>query len=333
MNKQFIFLLIALIFGPISSTTSWSQNLVNDLSSPVSQSSAYAELFTEYIKIIGNSRRIFIMTNENGRLLKGDFFSIVVNDKLTARALVAKNNESLIGVKILRIDSLANWARIRKGLAVQILKGDDSSFKSNQNAPKNVQEEIPSIKGEEDLFSSSNVLLEDVELNDNRKRAIKTDNLVAVGVGYFSAASATEDSEANFQMWNAQWAYQIADDIWLEGLFGRSLMTDYPGPLIETLVTNFTVRFKYTFKAPLYSYIMPYIGYQMFNVSSPEAGTDFVGRALTAEERANELGLTRDLAKNQFIFGVTILKRLVPGWFIRADIGTDILSAGFSIEF
>ena len=39
------------------------------------------------------------------------------------------------------------------------------------------------------------------------------------------------------------------------------------------------------------------------------------------------------LNKNQVVAGVTILKRLVPGWFARADIGTDALNIGFSLEF
>lgn len=328
MTKQLLFLFIALFFM----ADSRAQNLVNDLSSPISQSSAYDELFTEYIKIIGNSRRIFIMTNENGRLHKGDFFSIVVNDKLTARALVAKNKDSMIGVKILRIDSLANWARIRKGLAVQVLKGDDSAFKARQTKPKVVDKE-PKLKGEEDLFSS-NVLLDDIDLDDNKNRVLKTDNIVSAQLGYFSATAASGSGEESFQMVSGQWAYQIADDIWLEGVFGRSLLSEYPGPLIETLVTGFTVRFKYTFKAPLYSFIQPYIGYQMFNVSSPEAGTDIVGRtSLSDEQKALELELVRELKKNEFVFGVTLLRRLVPGWFVRADLGTDIMSLGFAIEF
>lgn len=327
MFKQIIFLLIA-----ISAFNSYSQNLVDDLSAPVSQSSAYDELFTEYVKIIGNSRRIFIMTNENGRLNKGDFFSIVVNDKLTARALVAKNQENLIGIKILRIDSLANWARVRKGLAVQVLKGDDTAFKNKQNLPKDAKDNEPKLKSEEDLFSS-NVLIEDIDLEENKDRVLKTDNIISASLGYFSAQGTDSNSSNSFQMPNAQWAYQIADNIWVEGLFGRSLMTDYPGPLIETLVTNFTVRLKYTFKAPLYSFIKPYLGYQMFNVSSPEAGQDFVGRTLSEEERSKELGLVRDLKRNQVVFGVTVLRRLVPGWFIRGDFGTDIMSLGFAIEF
>jgi len=27
------------------------------------------------------------------------------------------------------------------------------------------------------------------------------------------------------------------------------------------------------------------------------------------------------------------MRRLVPGWFIKADLGTDILQLGFAIEF
>jgi hypothetical protein len=36
---------------------------------------------------------------------------------------------------------------------------------------------------------------------------------------------------------------------------------------------------------------------------------------------------------NALVAGVTILRRLVPGWFIKADLGTDQLNIGFAIEF
>jgi hypothetical protein len=315
-----------------------AQSLIDDLSAPVSISSQSGQfdLFTEYIKIIGGSRRIFIITNENNRLMKGDFFSIVIEGKLTARALVASNRENLVGIKILRIDSLANWARIRKGLAVEILKGDDSyyrSFQDNKDKPKTEQiAEQSRIQSSEDLFSS-NVLQEDFDLDDKKNRNITSDNIIGIGYGLFAAQSAEAGGNEQFPMFNAQWAHQIADNIWIEGSYGQSLLNEYPGPLLDTLVSNFTVRFKYNFKGPWYTFFKPYIGFQMINVSSPEAGQDIPGKPLTPEQRQREIELVNALRRNQMVIGVTVLRRLVPGWFARADLGTDIISGGVSIEF
>jgi len=224
-----------------------AQELVDDLSAPIGASRGEQDnLFTEFIKIISNSRRIFILTNEQGQLQKGDFISLVIDGKLTARALVAKEKEEeqLIGIKILRIDSLANWARIRKGLAVQILKGDDSQFKTKSKDPvkEGDNPNAEKIKGEEDLFNVSNVMEQDIDVDDKQNRTITSDNIVGINYGFFSAQNA-EGGSGSYPMFSANWAHQIADDIWMEGLYGQSLMTNFPVSPIETLVSNFTFRF------------------------------------------------------------------------------------------
>jgi hypothetical protein len=76
---------------------------------------------------------------------------------------------------------------------------------------------------------------------------------------------------------------------------------------------------------------MPYVGYQIININSPGAGVE--DGESTPEELDQELRLVDDLKKSSVIFGVTVLKRIVPGWFIRADLGTDILNAGLTLEF
>lgn len=112
---------------------------------------------------------------------------------------------------------------------------------------------------------------------------------------------------------------------------GTNTITDFPSTGIDTRMVNFTGKIKYTFNAPFYSYIMPYAGYQIININSPGAGVD--NGESTAEELEQELLLVDDLKKSSVIFGVTVLKRIVPGWFIRADLGTDILNAGLTLEF
>ncbi len=91
-------------------------------------------------------------------------------------------------------------------------------------------------------------------------------------------------------------------------------------------------KLKYTFNAPFYSYIMPYVGYQVIQVDSPGAGVDD-GTGIPQETLDNEILAVDDLKKSTVIFGVTVLKRIVPGWFIRADLGSDILNGGLTLEF
>jgi hypothetical protein len=328
--QRYVFCLV-LLAGSLPHL-SHAQDLVDDLSAPIGANRGDQEnLFTEFIKIISNSRRIFVLTNEQGQLQKGDFISLVIDGKLTARALVAKmkEEEQLVGIKILRIDSLANWARIRKGLAVQILRGDDSQFKSkSKDVPKEGEDPAAAkIKGEEDLFNVSNVLEQDIDVDEKQNRSITSDNIFGVNYGFFSAENA-EGASDNYNMFSANWAHQIADDIWVEGLYGQALLNNFPVSPIETLVSNFTFRFKYSIKAPFYSFIIPYIGYQYFNVSSPEAGQN-----PDPNLAALELDTVRALRRANIIFGATALRRLVPGWFARLDVGTDIISGGVSIEF
>jgi hypothetical protein len=73
---------------------------------------------------------------------------------------------------------------------------------------------------------------------------------------------------------------------------------------------------------------MPYIGFHTYTVSSPDAGK-------TANTVLNEAQLLAidELKKSGPVFGITALRRLVPGWFIKADIGSDIINLGFAIEF
>ena len=79
---------------------------------------------------------------------------------------------------------------------------------------------------------------------------------------------------------------------------------------------------------------MPYVGYQWVGAQSPNARlVDPNSPPRTPFELQNELDDVANLEKNQAIFGVTLLKRLVPAWFIRVDLGSDILSGGLALEF
>ena len=73
---------------------------------------------------------------------------------------------------------------------------------------------------------------------------------------------------------------------------------------------------------------MPYLGFHSYTVSSPDAGK--TNNNVTNEEQLTAID---NLKKSGPVFGMTVMRRLVPGWFIKADVGSDILNVGFAIEF
>lgn len=326
-TKQILILFVAL-FNAVCINNSYAQGLVNDIAAPIELGDS-REMFTETIRIIARSRRVFILTNTNQMLFKGDFITLVLNEKdPVARAIVAKNHNDLVGIKILKIYSLKRWALMRKDLDVKILKGDDSwLFKKEEPKPE-ITEEVVKINSEEDLYNDTSID-KDLDMFGKDNRLIKPDNIVG---GAWSRYTFNNDISGDTEVFNefsGSWAYQFADNFWIEGLYGRILMDNVPATNTQTVINNITARLKYTFQAPLYSYFMPYIGFQIHNVSSPDAGN--VENDPVLKEK--ELALIDDLKKQRIVAGVTILRRLVPGWFLKADLGTDTFNIGFAIEF
>jgi hypothetical protein len=308
---------------------SYSQDLVDDVGSSFELGDS-SEMFVESIRIISRSKRIFILTNTNQMLNKGDFITIVLNDKdAVARALVGKDHQGLAGIKILKIYSLKNWASMKQNLDVKILKGDDRSLFTKTIDKKIVEDDKDNegIDSEKDLYDTS-MIDQDLNMFGKDNRLIKPDNVVSAGFSRYTLENdLTEDTEIYNEL-SGSWAFQFSDNIWLEGLYGRILMSGVPAEGSQTLINDLTLRIKYTFNAPLYSYVLPYIGFQMYSVDSPDAGS--ITNDALAEK---ELEFIDKLKKNDFIFGITILKRLVPGWFLKADLGTDQMNLGFAIEF
>lgn len=326
MLKIFNLLIGLTLFNAVAINNSYSQDLMDDLSAPMELGDS-GEMFTETVRIISRSKRIFIITNSNQMLNKGDFITIILNDRdAVARCLVGKIHQGNAGIKIMKIYSLKRWALMRKGLDIKILKGDDT-FLFRKQVTKKSSEDEPKINSEEDLYDT-NVIDEDLNMFGKDNRLIKPDNIVSAAYSQYRIANdLTGDTEA-YTEFSGAWAYQFSDNIWLEGLYGRIMMSGVPAQSTQTLISNFTARLKYTFKAPLYSYFLPYIGYQVHSVSSPDAGN--VNNAAEAEA---ELAFIDKLKKQRLVVGVTLLRRLVPGWFLKADLGTDQLSIGFAIEF
>ncbi|MGE3611244.1 MAG: hypothetical protein AB7I27_16750 [Bacteriovoracaceae bacterium] len=307
----------------------FSQSLVEDANLTTSNTEN-ADSFTETIKIISESKKIFILTNNNQQLGQGDFLSLALDNKLAARALVAKTHQGQVGIKILKIYSMAQWSKLRRNLDVQIIKGDDSYFnKKTQTAAETVENN--KIKSEEDLYSGEVVAEEDFGTFDDKKnRHIKPDNIISIGGGYYTVGNTQLEGggKRGVTEFNASWAYQFQDNYFVEGFYGSTRINDYPSGGIQTNLSHLILRLKYNIKGPLYTFFLPYIGYHQFNVSSPDAGN-----SNNQIQNDQENDAVNKLKKSGPIAGVTILRRLVPGWFIKADLGIDTLSGGFAIEF
>lgn len=304
-----------------------AQSLVEDANLASSPEGSEG-FFLETIKIISGSKKIFILTNNNQQLGPGDFISLALDNNLAARAVVAKTHQGQVGIKILKIYSVSQWGKLRRDQTVQIIKGDDSLF--GKKSEKVVETPIEKIKSEEDLFTGDVVVEDDIGVFDeNKNRHIKPDNVVAITGAFFDAAEvAPRSGKIRSTEFGVSWAFQFADNYFAEGLYGRSLLDNYPQDGSQTLVNHLTARLKYNIKGPLYTFFMPYIGFHTFTVSSPDAGK-------TNNAQTNELQLQAidELKKSGPVFGVTVLRRLVPGWFIKADLGSDIINVGFAIEF
>jgi hypothetical protein len=332
--KKILFISLFVICAS-SLNKSYSQDLVEDISSGVTVADN-REMFTETIRIIGRSHRVFILTNTNQALFKGDFITLVLGEKdAVARAVVAKNHNELIGIKVLRIYSLKNWKRLKKNLDVKILKGDDSWLfkKEVETKPNKGPEEIERINSEEDLYKDD-LTGKDLDSFGKDNRLIKPDNIVSASFSRYTLdndlGNGGEGELQQYNRFSAQWAYQFADNFWFQGLYGRVQLDGVPASGTQTVLNDITFRLKYTFQAPLYSYFKPYIGFQIHSISSPNAGKNDPPNPVQDDA---ETALIEKMAKSDIVFGVTILRRLVPGWFVQADIGTDVLSLGFGIEF
>jgi hypothetical protein len=322
---KFIYLLLCLGL----SSHIGAQSLVDDANLALGGSLG-ENVFQETIKIISNSKKIFILTNNNQQLGPGDFISLALGDKLAARAVVAKVHQGQVGIKILKIYSVAQWSRLHRNQEVQIVKGDDTNF-GKKAAPTQPEQTTARIRSEEDLYSADVVADTDPEIIDEAKaRHIRPDNIIAVSGAYYEATEIELQGGGRRRttMFGFSWAYQFTDNFFAEAVYGRAQFGNYPADNAQTLVNQLVGRLKFNIKGPLYTFFMPYIGYQYNTVSSPDAGKS---NSITQNEQ--ELAAVELLKKSGPVFGVTILRRLVPGWFVKADLGTDIMNVGFAIEF
>ena len=319
--------------------TVYAQNVLDDIEEEDRMETGSTEnapnLVSETIKVIAPSRKIFILTNENKSFSKGDFISLLLGNKLVCRALVAKtNDEQLSGIKIVKIYNVNLWKQLAVGKEVLVLKGDDSYYTVTKTTQETEEaaKVTTKVQDEDDLFNSTTLNDDDLSLEETSNRLIKTDNLLSAGVGMIGGKD-VDGSSKRYTHINGSWGYQLADNIWGEVGIGTNTVTDYPSTGIDARMVNFTGKLKYTVNAPFYSYIMPYVGYQVISVDYPGAGVQDTVNPKTDAELQEEIALVKNIKKSTVIFGVTVLKRIVPGWFIRADLGSDIISGGLTLEF
>ena len=320
---------VVFIYFFLLTNSLFAQSLVEDANLGATPEGNSENVFTETIKIISGSKKIFIITNNNQQLTPGDFISLALDNNLAARALVAKTHQGQVGIKILKIYSLSQWARLRRELDVQIIRGDDSYF-AKKTEEKVDDSPVAKIRSEEDLYTGDVVVEDDIGIFDeNKNRHIKPDNVVAITGAFYEAAEVrSRGGKVRTNEFGISWAYQFADNYFVEGLYGRALIDNFPGDGSQTLVNHLTARLKYNIKGPLYTFFMPYLGFHSYTISSPDAGkTNIEATNIEQNEAIDEL------KKSGPVFGVTVLRRLVPGWFIKADVGSDIINVGFAIEF
>lgn len=348
LKKTFILLFI------FASLSLYAKDVLDDIQEEERTDTATNEkpnLSSEKIKLISTSKKILILTNSNQSFSKGDYISILIANELVFRALVAKTTaDKDAGIKLIKIYSLPLWEQIKPGKDVLVLKGDDSYYykqipqekdkngKKEKNNKKEKEKEVDDgqkIQSDEDLFNSTTLKEDENPSDENSKRLIKPDNLVGFNYGLLSSKDNT-GAATRYGHMNASWGYQLTDNIWSELELGSNTIRDYPNANglggLDTQLIGISFRAKYTYPAPFYSYLMPYVGYQIVMANSPSAGkADANNTNTTILDKEKQM--VDSLKQSGPIFGLTVLKRIVPGWFARVDLGTDIVSGGLTLEF
>ena len=289
----------------------------------------------EKIKRTSPNKKIFLISNKSSSLSPGDFISLILNKKLVARALVAKTKREFAGIKIIKIYEPKLWKRFAPKRQVELLKGDDSYYLTqlalSKKKKQKKKESESLIKGTEDLFNETVILNEEKEFDDiDKKRKVKSDNFISLHLGRIAGVN-TSGNPTEYTQLSVHWTYQLQDNIFVEASYGQNIVRDFPAVGLDTKLSNIVLKAKYSFIAPMNSILFPYVGYQILQASSPGEGVYSTG--MTQQDIDAETRLMSSLRKKAFIFGASILKSLVPGWFTRIDVGTDFYSIGFGLEF
>ena len=310
----------------------YSQSVVEELDIREEENSLAPNMSSEKVEKISPSRKIYLITNGNQSFQKGDFISLVYKGTLFARALVAKDIDGLSGIKLLRIHSAPTASSIRPGYPIQVIRGDDSFFLRGLRRGADGDELV--IQNEEDLFNKTAIWEgeSNEDLGEKSKNLIKQDNIISVWYGQLEGTNLRGES-TSYEHFLASWGYQVGSNIWAEATYGQNIIKDFPEIGFDTRIQNFNIKFKYTVATPAHSFVQPYIGYQLLYPNSPGAGKQNPTAPVSPEQLELERQRLKQLEKNTPIFGVGVLKRLVPGWFVKLELGSDILGVGLALEF
>ena len=288
-------------------------------------------LSAETILQISNSKRVFITSFKDEGFAPGDFVTLIHNDRHVARAIVAKTNNDRAALKIIKIYSLELWGELKEELEIKILRGDDSYFviKPEQTLGDGdpISNEIAKIVTEDDLFNEKTLLEEDI-LEENKGRTlIVSDNIISIKLGSLGITDLNSRPTTSTHF-NFSWNHQLVTDFWIEFTYGFSEISGFPDEGMVTFLQTFTTRIKYTIGAPFYSFLQPYVGYKLSAAAAPTPNP-----LLDTKTPEEQSALLKQQEVTGPAVGITILKRLVPGWFAQFDIGNDIISAGMALEF
>ncbi|MDH4467768.1 MAG: hypothetical protein QE271_06890 [Bacteriovoracaceae bacterium] len=293
-------------------------------------------LFTENVITIGATRRIYILTNENKKIIPGDYLTMIsLEGKMLARGIVVKLRDDKFGIRVKKIYDPVEWNKVKEDDDVQLLKGDDSLYTKMQNEQSKVEEDIKGTPGDQ-LNSDFQLLSGDYDIDlksqgkydDTRNLGvINSPNILTVGIGRINAIG-TDLSNKNYLNYQFSFMHQIFKNIWPEVTYSYSLLKKFPAVDIDSGLHIVTGKIRVAFDLGFYTYLLPYAGIKKGFADSPGAGDN--PDAVAAN---NELALLDDVEQVEAVYGVSIIKRLVPSWVFRFDAGNDILAIGLGVEF
>ena len=105
-----------------------------------------SNLITETIQKISASKQVLILSNNSSSFGKGDFISLILDNKLINRAIVAKTVSGAAGIKIVKVYNSKINQFLKPGLKVQVLHGDDSYFLNEKKIKKTIIKLLDSSK-------------------------------------------------------------------------------------------------------------------------------------------------------------------------------------------
>ncbi len=293
-------------------------------------------LFTENVVTIGATRKVFILTNENKKVIPGDYVTMIsMEGKMLARGIVVKLRDDKFGMRLKKVYDPSEWNKIKEEDDVQILKGDDSLFMKMQRESLDTADELRSSP--EDQLNSDFQLLSGengIDLSDDgqydRKRnlgVIDSPNILTAGVGRIRAIG-TDLTDQNYLNYQFSFLHQFAKNIWPEISYSYSILKKFPAVDIDTGLHILNLRIRFAFDLGFYTYLLPYAGIRKGFADSPGAGDNPDATAAN-----NELALLDDVERAEAVYGVSLFKRLVPSWIFRVDIGNEMMGVGLGIEY